>query len=274
MEHNMVFNFEHTYQSLPTAFYKKVMPSAALTPSLVLFNHALAHELGVDVSKCSNEQLVELFSGKRIFENASPIAQAYAGHQFGGFTNLGDGRAVLLGEHRTPDEHIVDVQLKGAGTTPYSRNGDGKATVSAMLREYIISEAMHFLGIATSRSLAVCTSGDTVWREEGYPGALLTRIASSHIRVGTFEYAAHVQGKEALQALLTYTINRHYPELSKADTPALALLKKVMDKQINLICDWMRVGFIHGVMNTDNMSIAGETIDYGPCAFMLSLIHI
>ena len=216
------------------------------------------------------------------------IAQAYAGHQFGYFTMLGDGRAIVIGEHLSKNNKRFDIQFKGSGKTPYSRNGDGRAALGPMLREYIISEAMHGLGISTTRSLAVVTTGENVIRETPLPGAILTRVAASHIRVGTFQYVTMQDDIKTLKTLFNYTINRHYPELKDSNNQALSLLKIVMEKQIKLVTDWMRVGFIHGVMNTDNMTVSGETIDYGPCAFMdnynpetvfssidhLSLIHI
>ena len=207
-------------------------------------------------------------SGNLSSDRGTPLAQAYAGHQFGHFTMLGDGRAILLGEKMTANGERVDIQLKGSGQTPYSRRGDGRATLYSMLREYLISEAMHHLGIPTTRSLAVTTTGEKVFRGEMHDGAVLTRTATSHIRVGTFEYARRFCSSEELQTLTSYTINRHYPELNDSENPVLDLLQAVMNRQIDLVVNWMRVGFIHGVMNTDNMSIAGETIDYGPCAFM------
>ena len=196
------------------------------------------------------------------------IAQAYAGHQFGYFTMLGDGRAIAIGEHLSKNNKRFDIQFKGSGKTPYSRNGDGRAALGPMLREYIISEAMHGLGISTTRSLAVVTTGENVIRETPLPGAILTRVAASHIRVGTFQYVTMQDDIKTLKTLFNYTINRHYPELKDSSNQALSLLKIVMEKQIKLVTDWMRVGFIHGVMNTDNMTVSGETIDYGPCAFM------
>jgi len=207
-------------------------------------------------------------AGNYLSEGSEPIAQAYAGHQFGHFTMLGDGRAILLGEQQTPDGSLRDIQLKGCGRTPFSRGGDGLATVSAMLREYLISEAMHHLGIPTTRSLAVVGTGAEVYRDEIYPGAVLARVAQSHLRVGTFEFVNQFLTPEVMEELVHYTIDRHHPELKDAVNPAIALLQAVMQRQVDLIVHWMRVGFIHGVMNTDNMSIAGETIDYGPCAFM------
>ncbi|MFN9110972.1 MAG: protein adenylyltransferase SelO, partial [Bacteroidota bacterium] len=262
------WNIDNSYSNLPERLFSHVHPQQIDNPSLVLYNQALGNELGLKISRESNEILAELFSGKKLPPNSKPIAQAYAGHQFGHFNMLGDGRALLIGEQITPDNKRYDIQLKGSGLTPYSRRGDGQATLSAMLREYLYSEAMHGLGIATTRSLAVVKTGEEVVRQELHEGAILTRVASSHIRVGTFEYAAHLQGKDTLRALFDYTIERHYPHLKEKENPALALLTEVMQRQIALITEWMRVGFIHGVMNTDNMSIACETIDYGPCAFM------
>ena len=264
------FQFDHSYISLPENLFCRVQPQKVVQPELILYNEPLDRILGLDLSREKKELLAALFSGQQIPEGAYPIAQAYAGHQFGHFNQLGDGRAILLGEHIGPDNTRYDIQFKGSGITPYSRRGDGQATLSAMLREYLYSEAMHGLGIATTRSLAVVKTGEEVVRQELHEGAILTRIASSHIRVGTFEYAAHLQGKDTLRALFDYTVDRHYPHLKEKENAALALLEEVMQKQIALITEWMRVGFIHGVMNTDNMSIAGETIDYGPCAFMNS----
>ena len=209
-----------------------------------------------------------LFSGTQLPEGALPFSQAYAGHQFGHFTMLGDGRAHVLGEHITPDGARVDIQYKGSGRTPYSRRGDGRAVLGPMLREYIISEAMYHLGVPTTRSLAVVTTGEFVRREDYLPGAILTRTASSHIRVGTFEFAAYLSDQKAISAILDYTIQRHYPHLMDSENRAVSLIQAVMHKQVDLIVHWMRVGFIHGVMNTDNMTLSGETIDYGPCAFM------
>lgn len=265
---SLLWCFNNTYNTLPDKFYTKINPSQAPLPELVLFNKVFAEELGILLPNSSSDAIAEQLSGNAIPEGVEPLAQAYAGHQFGHFTMLGDGRAVLLGEHITPSGLRYDIQLKGSGRTPYSRRGDGKATLKAMLREYLISEAMHHLGIPSSRSLAVVITGEQVHREEAFRGAVLTRIAASHIRVGTFEYAASFLNKEELKKLTVYTIQRHYPEILKAENNALALLNAVMEKQIDLIVNWMRIGFIHGVMNTDNMSIAGETIDYGPCAFI------
>lgn len=264
----MSWNFDNSYLQLPENFYSKVQPVAVAAPKLVILNEVLADELGLDFSNSSEEELARIFSGNLLPEGSEPLAQAYAGHQFGHFTMLGDGRAHLLGEHITPENERVDIQFKGSGRTPYARRGDGRAALGPMLREYIISEAMEALGIPTTRSLAVVTTGEPVLRETPLQGSILTRTAASHIRVGTFEYAADQQDVEGLKQLADYTINRDYPELKNSDQPYTGLLKAVMDKQISLIVNWLRVGFIHGVMNTDNMTISGETIDYGPCAFM------
>ena len=259
---------ENTYRTLPEKMYSPAMPVPVSSPVMLCFNSRLASDLGVDIAGRSDQELADLFSGRIIPEGAQPLAQAYAGHQFGHFTMLGDGRAILLGELVGEDGRRFDIQLKGAGQTAYSRRGDGRATLPAMLREYIISESMHHLGIPTSRSLAVVKTGEKVYRERIHDGAVLTRIAASHIRVGTFEYVRNYLSIEDLQAFTSYVIDRHYPDIRDAVNPAFALLQAVMHRQVELIVQWMRVGFIHGVMNTDNMSIAGETIDYGPCAFM------
>ena len=264
----MRLGFQHSYAALPPRFYARVPPTAVPDPKLVVFNTGLAEELGVDARALAHEAPAML-SGNRLPEDADPVAMAYAGHQFGGFVPLlGDGRAILLGELRDRDGTLRDVQLKGAGLTPFSRNGDGRAALGPMLREYLISEAMHALGIPTTRSLAVVTTGEQVYRDSALPGAVLTRVAASHIRVGTFQFFAARGDHDALRALLEYVIARHYPDAAHADVPALSVLASVAHRQAALIADWMLVGFIHGVMNTDNMSIAGETIDYGPCAFM------
>ena len=261
------FKFDNSYLQLPAIFYQQQQPTPVNRPDIAIFNDALAETLGLNSNQLKN-QGAALLAGNALCDTAAPIAQAYAGHQFGHFNVLGDGRAILLGEHITPQNQRVDIQLKGAGRTPYSRNGDGRAALGPMLREYIISEAMHALGIPTTRSLAVTTTGETVYRENALPGAVLTRIASSHIRVGTFQFAAASRNTQQLQALADYTISRHFPEITNTDNPYLELLKQVIDLQAALIAQWMNVGFIHGVMNTDNMSIFSETIDYGPCAFM------
>jgi len=264
------FQFDNTYAKLPEAFFVQQAPVPVRLPKMVIFNSALAKTLGLNEALLSGDEGAEIFAGNKIPAGATPLAQAYAGHQFGHFTMLGDGRAVLLGEHLTPDATRFDIQLKGSGQTPFSRRGDGRAALGPMLREYIISEAMHALGIPTTRSLAVVTTGEITFREKPLPGAVLARVASSHIRVGTFEYAAAIEEETpgSLKALADYTLQRHYPELTSSAEPYLALLNAVMERQAKLIAQWMQVGFIHGVMNTDNMALSGETIDYGPCAFM------
>jgi uncharacterized protein YdiU (UPF0061 family) len=264
----MRLGLESTYSALPSRFYARIAPVPVKDPRLVVFNSRLAEALGFDEATVEREAATWL-SGNRIPEDADPIAMAYAGLQFGGLVpQLGDGRAILLGERVGRDGVRRDIQLKGSGRTPFSRNGDGRAALGPMLREYLISEAMHALGIPTTRSLAVVTTGEQVVREDLLPGAVLTRVAASHIRVGTFEYFAVRDDHEAVGKLLDYVIARHYPEARGADVPALAVLEAVAHRQAALIADWMSVGFIHGVMNTDNMAISGETIDYGPCAFM------
>lgn len=265
-----IFNFNTTYQSLGESFFEWVKPTPVQSPRLLLFNLSLAKELGIQLDQLDEKDQIfaQILSGNIIQEGSVPMAQAYAGHQFGYFSMLGDGRAILLGEHITPDHKKFDIQLKGSGPTPYSRRGDGRATLRAMLREYLISEAMHALRIPSSRSLAVVTSGEKVYREEIQDGAILTRVMQSHIRVGSFEYVNHYLTKEDLIAYTNYTLARHYPSELASANPALALLKQVLIQQVHLMVQWMRVGFIHGVMNTDNMSIVGETFDYGPCAFM------
>ncbi|ARK21700.1 protein adenylyltransferase SelO [Sporosarcina ureae] len=259
---------ECSYCDLPEAFYTEVEPNTVDSPQLVLTNDELAVSLGLDEKQLHSEEAIASFAGNKRLEGIEPIAQAYAGHQFGNFTMLGDGRAMLLGEHLTPEGHRVDIQLKGSGRTPYSRGGDGRAALGPMLREYLISEAMHGLDIPTTRSLAVTVTGEPVLREKALTGAVLTRVASSHLRVGTFQYAAARQVVEDLRALSDYTINRHFPEAKSESQPYLSLLEHVIQRQASLIAKWQLAGFIHGVMNTDNMAIGGETIDYGPCAFM------
>ena len=262
------WNIDNSYSKLPERLFSRVQPQTIERPSLVLYNHALDTELGLHISQENEAKLAALFSGQELPPGSIPIAQAYAGHQFGHFNILGDGRAILIGEQITPDERRYDIQLKGSGITPYSRRGDGLATLRSMLREYLISEAMHHLGIPSSRSLAVVKTGQAVFREDQHEGAILTRVASSHIRVGTFEYAKRFLSDEEFKIFTGYVISRHAPQVSNAENIGIALLNEVMNRQIALIVHWMRVGFIHGVMNTDNMSISGETIDYGPCAFM------
>ena len=262
------FNFINTYSNLNEVFYTHLKPEPVTKPELVLFNEGLASSIGLDFSSLTKQKKAALFSGNYLPTGAEPLSQAYAGHQFGHFTILGDGRAHLLGEHVTENAQKFDIQLKGSGRTPYSRSGDGRAVLGPMLREYIISEGMYALGVSTTRSLAVVSSGDKVIRETPLPGAILTRVATSHIRVGTFQYVAMRQDRNLLKSLLDYTVNRHAPELNEAENKALALLDRIIELQADLIVNWMRVGFIHGVMNTDNMALSGETIDYGPCAFL------
>lgn len=259
-----------SYMNLPEAFYTKTQPQNVNDPKIVVYNIKLANRLGIDALIEDRDELVNVLAGNKILEGTTPIAQAYAGHQFGHFTMLGDGRAVLLGELMTPEGRTYDIQLKGAGRTKYSRQGDGRGTLHAMLREYLMSEAVNALIIPSSRSLAVVSTGESVRREMHFPGGVLTRVSDSHLRVGTFEYARQFLGKEGVQELLNYSIERQFPKLKSTENPAMSFLRKVQDLQIDLIVNWMRVGFIHGVMNTDNMSIPGITIDYGPCAFMNS----
>lgn len=259
--------FTNSYQSLPAVFYKLQLPTPVQSPSLVLFNVALAQSLALNVDALQAHGC-GYFAGNLFFADAQPFAEAYAGHQFGHFNMLGDGRAVMLCEHLAPKQALVDIQLKGSGRTPFSRSGDGRAALGPMLREYIISEAMFALGVPTTRSLAVVATGESIYRDTKAPSAVLTRVAASHIRVGTFQYAAALQDISHLKALADYTITRHYPALLVEESPYIALLNAVIEMQAALIAKWMQLGFIHGVMNTDNMSIPGETIDYGPCAFM------
>ena len=259
--------FDNTYYKLPDSFKENIEPVPVKKPELVILNKNLAEELSLNFSNLDNKKISELFGGNSLPQGSNSIAQAYAGHQFGHFTMLGDGRAVLIGEHLSK-KNRHDIQFKGSGKTAFSRNGDGRAALGPMLREYIISEAMHSLNIPTTRSLAVVKTGEEVIREAPLHGAILTRVALSHIRVGTFQYIAARQKKNELETLLNYVIKRHYPNIENSKNKVIDLLNIVLDKQIDLVVNWMRVGFIHGVMNTDNMSISGETIDYGPCAFM------
>ena len=262
------WNFNNTYFNLSNSFKANINPIPVKNPELVLLNKVLASELNLNFSKVTEKELSQVFSGNSLPDGSNPIAQAYAGHQFGHFTILGDGRAILMGEHISKNNERFDIQFKGSGQTPFSRNGDGRAALGPMLREYIISEAMHYLNIPTTRSLAVVKTGEEVVRENKLKGAILTRVASSHLRVGTFQYITVRKNENELRTLVDYTINRHYPNIKKSKNQALDLLRVLIDLQIDLVVHWMRVGFIHGVMNTDNMSISGETIDYGPCAFM------
>ena len=262
------WHFDNTYSKLSNTFKEEVKPTPVHNPELVVLNDQLAKDLNLDFSKIEKKDLSQIFSGNTLPKGSATIAQAYAGHQFGHFTMLGDGRAVLLGEHLVNNTTRFDIQFKGSGRTSFSRSGDGRAVLGPMLREYIISEVIHALKIPTTRSLAVVKTGEKIVREDLLPGAILTRVASSHIRVGTFQYIAAKQNIDDLNTLVEYTINRHYPEIQSSKNKALDLLNLVMERQCKLVVNWMRVGFIHGVMNTDNMAISGETIDYGPCAFM------
>jgi uncharacterized protein YdiU (UPF0061 family) len=263
------FAFVNSYAALPANFFSRQGPVPVANPRLIRFNQELASELGIDCRALDPATLASIFSGNRLPDGAEPIAMAYAGHQFGQFVpQLGDGRAILLGEVIDRSGVRRDIQLKGAGRTAYSRGGDGRAAVGPVLREYLVSEAMHALGIATTRSLAAVASGETVVRERGLPGAILTRVAASHVRVGTFEYFAARRDLSGVKRLADYVIERHYADLKAAGQPYLELLRAVAGRQAKLVASWMQVGFIHGVMNTDNMAVSGETIDFGPCAFM------
>ena len=262
------WHFDNTYSKLSNTFKEDIKPTPVHDPELIILNKKLAKDLNLDFSKIDKEELSKIFSGNSLPKGSTTIAQAYAGHQFGHFTMLGDGRAIMLGEHLTNKNSRFDIQFKGSGRTSFSRSGDGRAVLGPMLREYIISEAIHALNIPTTRSLAVVKTGEKIVRENLLPGAILTRVASSHIRVGTFQYIAAKQNIDDLNTLVNYTIQRHYPEIESSKNKALDLLNLVMERQCKLVVNWMRVGFIHGVMNTDNMTISGETIDYGPCAFM------
>ncbi|GKU76549.1 YdiU family protein [Paenibacillus sp. L3-i20] len=262
------WKFDNSYARLPQSLFSTLNLNPVSAPKLIILNESLATSLGLSVQDLQSDKGLAVLAGNEIPEGGLPLAQAYAGHQFGHFTMLGDGRAILLGEQITPLNERVDIQLKGSGRTPYSRGGDGRAALGPMLREYIMSEAMHGLGIATTRSLAVVTTGESVQREMKLPGAIVTRIAASHLRVGTFQYAANWGTVHDLRALADYTVQRHYPEVAADENRYLSLLQAVIKRQAGLIAKWQLVGFIHGVMNTDNMAISGETIDYGPCAFM------
>lgn len=255
--------FNNTYAALPGQFYSKLPPQPVAAPKMIAFNEDLARVLGITPGEAA--EMAEVFGGNQLPDGAEPLAQLYSGHQFGTYNpQLGDGRAILLGETVGVDGKRRDIQLKGSGRTPYSRQGDGRAWLGPVLREYVVSEAMHGLGIPTTRALAAVETGETVWREGGLPGAVLTRVAASHLRVGTFQIFAARGDKHSLRQLTDYAIARHYPQ---AEGP-MGLLRAVRDAQAGLIAAWMSVGFIHGVMNTDNSAISGETIDYGPCAFM------
>ena len=263
------FPFQNTYAALPDGFFARVAPTPVASPRLIKLNRPLATRLGLDPDRLESPEGAEILAGKRIPNGAEPIAMAYAGHQFGHFVpQLGDGRAILLGEVIDADGIRRDIQLKGSGPTPFSRRGDGRAALGPVLREYIVSEAMAALGIPTTRSLAAVITGESVMRETVLPGAVLTRVASSHIRVGTFQYFAACGDTEGVRRLADHVIARHYPEALNAERPYHALLEGVIARQAELVARWLLIGFIHGVMNTDNTSISGETIDYGPCAFM------
>lgn len=262
------WQFDNTYHQLPDSLYTLLSPMPVRNPKLVVCNQPFAQTLGLDLSHCSDDLLAQYFSGNRLPVGAALLAQAYAGHQFGYFTILGDGRAHLLGEHITPNGQRFDIQLKGSGPTAYARSGDGRAALGPMLREYIISEAMHALGIPTTRSLAVVTTGEPVYRDQVLPGAILTRVAASHLRIGTFQYLAAQNDHASLKQLVDYAIQRHDPGLTGTAHRYQDWLQAVIARQVTLVVEWLRVGFVHGVMNTDNMAISGETIDYGPCAFI------
>ena len=262
------WNLQSSYTQISDKLFSELKPDAVTNPSTVIVNNELAEKLGLNLKGISEEDLSNLFSGNSLPHGSKPFAQAYAGHQFGQFTILGDGRTHIVGAQVTPDGEIFDIQYKGSGRTPYSRGGDGKAALGPMLREYLISEAMYYLGIPTTRSLAVVETGEKVYREVPLKGSILTRVASSHIRIGTFQFLAAHKDYEGMKSLLDFSIKRHFSNLKFSENLAIEFIKAVMQKQINLIVEWMRVGFIHGVMNTDNSTISGETIDYGPCAFM------
>lgn len=273
---NVGWNFDNSYINLPEPFYSEISLNPVRNPELIILNEPLAKDLGLDADLLKSKDSVEILAGNKKAENGAYIAQAYGGHQFGYFTMLGDGRALLVGEQKLKNANLLtgipadryDIQLKGSGRTPYSRGGDGRAVLGPMLREYIISEAMYNLKIPTTRSLAVVKTGEKVYREDIKQGAILTRVASSHLRFGTFEYAANYLGKEEVKKLADYAINRHYPYVRSDENKYLKLLEEVIKAHASLVSKWLCVGFIHGVMNTDNMTISGETIDYGPCAFM------
>ena len=262
------WHFDNSYSRLPKTFKEDIKPAPVSLPEILILNEDLAKNLDLDFSNITKDNLSQILSGNILPEGSSSIAQAYAGHQFGQFTMLGDGRAVLIGEHLTKNNERFDIQFKGSGRTPFSRSGDGRAVLGPMLREYLISEAMHSLKIPTTRSLAVVKTGEDVVREQISKGAILTRVALGHLRVGTFQYIAAKQNINDLEILTNYTIEKYYPNIKSSKNKALDLLNVLIEKQTQLVINWMRVGFIHGVMNTDNMSISGETIDYGPCAFM------
>jgi serine/tyrosine/threonine adenylyltransferase len=268
IDNDVGWQFDNTYSRLPEVLFSRVTPATFRAPKLSILNLKLAEELGLNFGALSPQLAAALFAGQHLPGDCQPIAQAYAGHQYGGFTMLGDGRAILLGEHRTPSGQLVDIHLKGAGQTQFSRGGDGRAALGPMLREYVLSEAMAALGIPTTRSLAVVTTGEPVYRTTVLKGAVLTRVAASHIRVGTFQYLAAWHDETSVRVLADYAIERHYPQLAEVPEKYLEFFRAVTDRQASLVAHWQLIGFIHGVMNTDNMAISGETIDYGPCAFM------
>ncbi len=268
MSKKIGWKFDNTYLKLPSLMLSKADPIPVKNPKTIIFNQNLSKDIDLNFAEINDEEIALIFSGNKLPKGSETISQAYAGHQFGYFTILGDGRAHVIGEHITKQNKRVDIQFKGSGQTPYSRNADGRAALKPMLREYLISESMYNLGVPTTRSLAVVKTGENVFRETNLQGAILTRVASSHIRVGTFQFALVSKDPANLKALFDYTIKRHYPNIMKSYNQGIKLLETVMEKQIDLICHWMRVGFVHGVMNTDNMTISGETIDYGPCAFI------
>jgi uncharacterized protein YdiU (UPF0061 family) len=264
-----ITDFAHSYAALPEGFFVRTRPTPVREPRLIRFNEPLAADLGIDCGALDVEEMAQVFAGNLLPEGADPLAMAYAGHQFGQFVpQLGDGRALLLGEVRDRGGAARDVQLKGSGRTPFSRGGDGRAALGPVLREYVVSEAMHALGIPGTRALAAVTTGETVRRDGLLPGAILTRVAASHVRVGTFQYFAARGNIGAVRRLADYVIDRHYPHVRDRERPYLSLLEAIGERQALLIARWLHVGFIHGVMNTDNMAVAGETIDFGPCAFM------
>ena len=261
--------FDNSYAQLPERFYARQAPVPVADPALIRINHGLAQQLGIDPQWLKSDEGVNTIAGNHVPSGADPIATVYAGHQFGSWNpRLGDGRAILLGEVIDRDGKRYDVQLKGSGITPFSRSGDGRAPLGPVLREYLVSEAMAALGVPSSRTLAAVTTGESVYREQRLDGGVLIRVAKSHIRIGTLQYFASVQDHEGMKLLIDHVIARHYPDIAEADNPVLAMFEQVMDKQAELIAHWQAVGFIHGVMNTDNMLLSGETIDFGPCAFM------
>ncbi len=265
----MLFPFDNSYSRLPEAFYARIEPTPVGAPEMIRVNLALAATLGIDGARLDSPEGLAILSGNQRAEGSDPLAMAYSGHQFGGFSpQLGDGRAILLGEVVGRDGIRRDIQLKGSGPTPFSRRGDGRSALGPVLREYIVSEAMAALGVPTSRALAAVSSGDGVMRDGVMPGGVFTRVAQSHIRIGTFQWFASRQDHENLRVLADYVIARHYPDAKETENPYRSLLERVIDRQAKLVAHWMQLGFIHGVMNTDNMTVSGETIDYGPCAFL------